>query len=178
MADPSERINQLKIDRSTPAEAGRSWVLPGAVLAILGVAVVGWLFFSPGSATVLVETDIARKPPSAAAANSVLDASGYVVARRQATVSSKVTGKVVEVLVEEGMRVEKDQVVARLDDTTQQAQLSLAKAQAESARAMLDEIEAQLRNARQERDRFRDLADQRVQPGLSGGHLRSVCRQT
>ena len=162
MADPSERINQLKIDRSTPAEAGRSWVLPGAVLAILGVAVVGWLFFSPGSATVLVETDIARKPPSAAAANSVLDASGYVVARRQATVSSKVTGKVVEVLVEEGMRVEKDQVVARLDDTTQQAQLSLAKAQAESARAMLDEIEAQLRNARQERDRFRDLAERNL----------------
>jgi RND family efflux transporter MFP subunit len=162
MADPSERINQLKIDRSTPAEAGRSWVLPGAVLAILGVAVVGWLFFSPGSATVLVETDIARKLPSAAAANSVLDASGYVVARRQATVSSKVTGKVVEVLVEEGMRVEKDQVVARLDDTTQQAQLSLAKAQAESARAMLDEIEAQLRNARQERDRFRDLAERNL----------------
>ncbi|MDX2410379.1 MAG: efflux RND transporter periplasmic adaptor subunit [Woeseiaceae bacterium] len=162
MADPSERINQLKIDRSTPAEAGRSWVLPGAVLAILGVAVVGWLFFRPGSATVLVETDIARKPPSAAAANSVLDASGYVVARRQATVSSKVTGKVVEVLVEEGMRVEKDQVVARLDDTTQQAQLSLAKAQAESARAMLDEIEAQLRNARQERDRFRDLAERNL----------------
>jgi RND family efflux transporter MFP subunit len=158
MADPSERINQLKIDRSTPAAAGRSWVLPGAILAILGVAVAGWVFFSSGSATVLVETDIARKPRSAAAANSVLDASGYVVARREATVSSKVTGKVVEVFVEEGMRVEKDQVVAKLDDTTQQAQLSLVKAQAESARAMLDEIEAQLRNSRLERDRFRDLA--------------------
>ena len=141
MADPSERISQLKIDRSAPA-----------------AAVVWWFFFSPGSAAVLVETVIARRPPSAASANSVLDASGYVVARRQATVSSKITGKVVEVLVEEGMRVEKDQVVARLDDTTQQAQLSLAKAQTESARAALDEIEAQLRFARLERDRFRDLA--------------------
>ena len=159
MADPTEKIDQLKIDRSVPATAGRSWLLPGAAFAILGVALVWWVFFRPGSATVLVETDIARNPPSVAAANSVLDASGYVVARRQATVSSKVTGKVVEVLVEEGMRVEKDQVVARLDDTTQQAQLSLLKAQAESARATLDEIDAQLRVARLERDRFRDLAE-------------------
>ena len=125
MADPTEKLGQLKIDRSVAATAGRSWLLPGVALAILGVAVVWWVFFSPGSATVLVETDVARKPPSVAAANSVLDASGYVVARRQATVSSKVTGKVIEILVEEGMRVEKGQVVAKLDDTTQQAQLSL-----------------------------------------------------
>lgn len=158
MVDPSERISQLKIDRSVPAATGRSWLLPAAALAIVAAATVWWALFSPGSASVLVETDIARKPPSAAAANSVLDASGYVVARRQATVSSKVTGKVVEVFVEEGMRVEKGQVVARLDDATQQAQLSLVKAQAESARATLHEIEAQLRIARLERDRFRDLA--------------------
>jgi len=162
MVDPSEKIGQLKIDRSAPATSGRSWLLPVAALTILGVAIVSWVFLGPGSATVLVETDIARKPPSAAAANSVLDASGYVVARRQATVSSKVTGKVVEVLVEEGMRVEKDQVVAKLDDTTQQAQLSLVRAQAESARATLHEIEAQLRIARLERDRFRDLAERNL----------------
>jgi RND family efflux transporter MFP subunit len=105
-----------------------------------------------------VETDIATRPPSVAAASSVLDASGYVVARRQATISSKVTGKVLEVLVEEGMRVEKDQIVARLDDTTQQAQLAVAEARAEASRAALAEISAQLRNARQERDRQRDLA--------------------
>ncbi len=157
MADPSERISQLKIDRTAPVPARRNWLLPGIALALFGAAVAWWAFFSPGSATVLVETDIARKPPNAAAASSVLDASGYVVARRQATVSSKVTGKVVEVFVEEGMRVEKDQVVARLDDTTQQAQLSLALAQAESSRAALDEVDAQLRIARLERDRLRDL---------------------
>lgn len=162
MADPSERISQLKIDRSAPAPAGRSWLLPGIALAVVGIAIIWWAFFRPGSAAVLVETDIARKPPSVAAANSVLDASGYVVARRQATVSSKVTGKVIEVFVEEGMRVEKDQVVARLDDTTQHAQLSLAKAQAQSSRATLDEFEAQLRIARLERDRFRDLAARKL----------------
>ena len=159
MADPSERISQLKIDRSDSAPAERSWLLPGTILGIAAVILIGWALFRPGSGAVLVETDVARKPPSAAAASSVLDASGYVVARRQATVSSKVTGKVVEVLIEEGMRVEKNQVVARLDDTTQQAQLSLAMAQAESARAMLGEIAAQLRIARLERDRLRDLAE-------------------
>jgi len=157
MADPADKISQLKIDRSMPAAAERRWLLPGIIVTIAGAIAIWWLFFSAGSSAVLAETDIARKPPSAAAANTVLDASGYVVARRQATVSSKVTGKVIDVFVEEGMRVEKDQVVAALDDTTQQAQLSLARARAESARATLDEFEAQLRIARLERDRFRDL---------------------
>ena len=158
MADPSQSIHQLKIDRSAPPPETRSW----AALLILGgvviVALLAWLFFGRSGGAILVETDIARKPPSVAAANSVLDASGYVVARRQATVSSKVTGKVLEILVEEGMRVAKGQVVATLDDTTQQAQLGVAISREESARALLAEIGAQLRNALKERDRFRDLA--------------------
>lgn len=162
MADPSERISQLKIDRSTSVPAERSWLLPAIAAVVVVVAIAWWILFRPGSASVLVETDIARRPPSVAAASSVLDASGYVVARRQATVSSKVTGKVVEVFVEEGMRVEKDQVVALLDDKTQQAQLSLASAQAESSRATLHETEAQLRIARLERDRLRDLAERKL----------------
>jgi RND family efflux transporter MFP subunit len=158
MADRSEQISQLKIDRSTSAVAGRNWLW-----AIVGIAAVAagvfWLtILRPTSSVILVEADIARKPPSGAAANSVLDASGYVVARRQATVSSKVTGKVEQVFIEEGMRVEEGEIVATLDDSTQQAQLELAMAQADSARAGLVEIEAQLRNARLERDRLRDLA--------------------
>ena len=158
MADQSNRISQLKIDRSAPVASGRSWLWPGLVAAVVVVALLSWAFLRPGAGAVRVETDVARNPPSAAVADSVLDASGYVVARRQTTVSSKVTGKVVEVFVEEGMRVEQDQVVAVLDDTTQQVQLSLAKARAEASRAALQEIEARLRNARLERDRLRDLA--------------------
>jgi RND family efflux transporter MFP subunit len=60
------------------------------------------------------------------------------------------------------MRVEQDQVVATLDDATQQAQLALAVAQADSARASLVEIEAQLRNARLDRNRQRDLAERNL----------------
>ncbi|MGH8222386.1 MAG: biotin/lipoyl-binding protein, partial [Woeseiaceae bacterium] len=148
MADPSNRIHQLKIDRQAAGADGfpRHWLLLPAVLA---VAVFGWwLFLRPAAGAVRVETDTARRPPSIAAAASVLDASGYVVARREATVSSKLTGKVAEILVEEGMRVEPGQIVARLDDATQRAQLDLALAQVESARAALAETEAQLRAAR------------------------------
>jgi RND family efflux transporter MFP subunit len=158
VADTSESIHQLRIDRTAPPSAGRgrTWLVAVAGIIIAGLLV--WLLSERLGNTVRVETDVARKPPSVAAASSVLDASGYVVARRQATISSKVTGKVLEVLVEEGMRVEKDQIVARLDDTTQQAQLTVAAAQVDSARAALAEISAQLRNARQERDRQRELA--------------------
>ena len=158
MADPSDRISKLKIDRSADTAASRSRLLPAVVVALVAAVAVLLTVVRPGSSGVLVETEVARKPPSVAAANSVLDASGYVVARRQATVSSKVTGKVDQVFIEEGMRVEAGQIVATLDDSTQQAQLELALAQVDSARAALAEIEAQLRNARLERDRLRDLA--------------------
>jgi len=159
VADPSASINQLKIDRSAPAPGSRNTMSLVIVIVVVAAAAgLLWLLFGRGSGAVAVETDTARQPPSAAVASSVLDASGYVVARRQATVSSKVTGKVLQVFVEEGMRVEKDQVVATLDDATQRAQLAVAIAQAESSRATLAEYGARLRNARQERDRLRDLA--------------------
>jgi RND family efflux transporter MFP subunit len=168
MNETSERISALKIDRSTatPSGGGFRWSL--LVPAVLIVIALGWwLLLRPGAGAVVVETDTARRPPSIAAASSVLDASGYVVARRQATVSSKLTGKVEEVLVEEGMRVEKGQVVARLDDATQQAQVNLAEAQAEASQAALAEIEAQLRAARLERNRLREMAERELTSAAS-----------
>lgn len=162
MTDPSERINRLKIDRNQRPSSGHSWLLPAAGILVVGAVLLWVIVLRPGYSAVVVETDVARKPPSAALASSVLDASGYVVARREATVSSKVTGKVRQVFVEEGDRVEAGQVVATLDDATEQAQLALAMAQADSARAALVEVEAQLRNARLDRDRQRDLAQRNL----------------
>ena len=162
MNEKSDRISALKIDRDAAAPQGttRWWLLVPSVIIVIAV---GWWFgMRPGAGAVLVETDTAQRPPSIAAASSVLDASGYVVARRQATVSSEMTGKVREVLVEEGMRVEEGQVVARLDDATQRAQLAVAEAQADAAEAALAEIEARLRAARLERDRLRDLAARKL----------------
>ena len=74
----------------------------------------------------------------------MLNASGYVTARRRATVSSKITGKVVEVNVEEGMAIKEGQVLARLDDAQFRASLALAMAQAEAARRNVRESEVRL----------------------------------
>src|SRR5215207_1367142 len=75
----------------------------------------------------------------------VLIASGYVTARRQATVSSKITAKVVDVLVEEGMEIREGQVLAHLDDSTPRKQLALAEARLRSQRGALTETEVRLR---------------------------------
>jgi HlyD family secretion protein len=91
------------------------------------------------------------------AGGAVLNASGYVTARRQATVSSKVTGKVAEVLIEEGMVVRKGQVLARLDTLTQNAALALTEAQLGEARRTLEENEVRLRQALITKERQRRL---------------------
>ena len=93
---------------------------------------------------------------------TVLNASGYVTARREATVSSKVTGKVMEVLIEEGMKVTNGQVVARLDDSNVKTSLDVAVAQLASAKAALAETEAQLKDADQEFQRTTELAKQHI----------------
>lgn len=92
---------------------------------------------APGTAT-------AAPPPS----NSALDASGYVVARRQATVASKITGRVLEVLIEEGQEVQQDQVIARLDDTNTRAELDQGRAQTAQAEASLQAAKIALDDAR------------------------------
>ena len=89
----------------------------------------------------------------------MLNASGYVTASRQATVSSKFTGKVMEVLIEEGMVVEKDQVLARLDDSNIVTGFNLAEAQLESARSSLRETGALLTEARANLKRTQNLLE-------------------
>ena len=96
-----------------------------------------------------LEVEVAAVTSRAAGTQaSVLNASGYVTARRRATVSSKVTGKVVEVNVEEGMAVREGQVLARLDDSTVRAMLDLAQAQLEAARRAVPESEVRLEEAK------------------------------
>ncbi|HXJ75084.1 MAG TPA: efflux RND transporter periplasmic adaptor subunit, partial [Candidatus Dormibacteraeota bacterium] len=93
---------------------------------------------------------------------TLLNASGYVTARRLSTVSSKVSGKVMEVLVEEGMKVEAGQVLARLDSSNAEKSLELAMAQLESARKALDETKANLDRAESEVRRASQLAAEKL----------------
>ena len=143
--EKSELLKQLHIDRSdteAPRSRARWFVLVGCVLLVLAG---GLLWFNlTRSEPPTVRTAVARVASQEPISSSVLDASGYVTARRQATVSAKITGKVTEVLIEEGMRVKEGDVLARLDDTEAKAQLALAQAQLTAARSQLAEIRAQL----------------------------------
>ena len=93
---------------------------------------------------------------------AVLNASGYVTARRRATVSSKVTGKVLEVFVEEGKAVKKGQVLARLDDSQVRAARAIAQAQLTAARGAAAEDEARLREAERQFNRLTQLVQEKV----------------
>ena len=136
-----------------PRRRGRRLVLAGVVL--LALAAAGWLVAARATVPT-VKTAVARAARSDGP-GSVLDASGYVTARRQATVSAKITGKVTEVLIEEGQRVAENAVLARLDDTEARAQLSLSQAQLVSARSKLAEIQAMLAQAERDFVRQDDL---------------------
>jgi RND family efflux transporter MFP subunit len=153
----SELLKQLHIDRdATGGSRSRVRRLALGAAVLLVVAGVAWAALARRQPPT-VRTAVARVAAVAAGAGSVLDASGYVTARRQATVSAKITGKVTEVLIEEGMRVQEGAVLARLDDTEARAQLSLAQAQLVAARSQQAEIRAQLEQAERDYARQNEL---------------------
>ena len=140
-------LSALRIEREPlNTSGGRSvkWVV---LLLILGGAGGGAWYWLSRERPVEVEV-VAVTERAAGTQASVLNASGYVTARRRATVSSKVTGKVIEVNVEEGMAVREGQVLARLDDSTLQAGITLARAQLQATRLAVPEIEVRLAEAR------------------------------
>lgn len=162
MNDKAALLSQLKIDHSARPLASATprwpWLAGGALLV---AATVGFVLLR-GPGAVEIQVAQARSVGAAAAGSSVLDASGYVVARRQATVSSKVTGKVTDVLIEEGQQVKAGQVLARIDDSNARASLSLAQAQSTAARAALSEVRVQLADAERQLNRTRELAEKKL----------------
>ncbi len=146
MTDLKDDLAALRIERE-PLREGRPWVKWVLILLFLAGGGAGaWAWATRERP---VEVEVASVSERAAGAQaSVLNASGYVTARRRATVSSKITGKVIEVNVEEGMSVREGQVLARLDDSTHKAALGLAQAQANAARGSLRENEVRLAEAK------------------------------
>lgn len=179
-------LDALRIDRSQARTRQNrpAWLKPLLLLAFLALAFAGWKLFGPKPTP--VETTIALEqtaPSSASPANqpTLLNASGYITARLASTVSSKITGKVTEVFIEEGMEVKKDQILAKLDDTNTVTSLNLAEAKLISAQQALEEIKPNLEFAEKELVRFTDLvatkaASQsdlnRVQAEVSALHAR------
>jgi RND family efflux transporter MFP subunit len=158
MDDKSTLLNQLRIDRgadSAPSGKGRIWLAAAVtLLALAGIAVWWWL--RPGAVPVHIATAQALAG-GAAGAGSILDASGYVVPRRQATVASKITAKMVELDIEEGDHVKAGQIIAKLDDTNIRAALNQASAQLDFAKASLAETQVNLVNAQRDYDRQKTL---------------------
>jgi|HubBroStandDraft_1064217.scaffolds.fasta_scaffold00128_52 RND family efflux transporter MFP subunit len=142
MTDKSALLNQLRIDRAPQREAGSSWILWSiAAVVVLAAAGAGAWFALGAAGSLHVRAGLAEAAAAGgnpAGGGSLLDASGYIVARRQATVAAKITDRVVQVLIEEGQHVEADEVIARLDDTNTHAALDLAKAQVQQAQANLN----------------------------------------
>jgi RND family efflux transporter MFP subunit len=154
-------LADLKIDRQARSSDGgsrRLMLIAAAVLvtiAVIAILVIG------GTSVTTVEVAIARSAPTSGAA-TVLNASGYVEPRRKATVSAKITGKVTEVLVDEGMAVEEGQILAQLDDSDAQRRYQAIRAERDVARAAIEELEVNLADAERTLRRVNELRAQGV----------------
>ena len=147
MADLTQDLAALRLEREPEPEPSRRWLGWVFLVAVLAAAGVGAWWWLVRERPVEVQT-LAVTVRQAGTQATVLNATGYVTARRRATVSSKITGKIVEIFVEEGMAVKEGDVLARLDDETQRAAVALAQAQAEAARRSVSESEVRLTEAR------------------------------
>jgi RND family efflux transporter MFP subunit len=175
MTEKKELLSQLKIDREESKSGGISIpVVLILLILVLGVGVTGATLFlgedTSDETTPLIaaksdqeatqqqvkkaSNDITAPEPTPRAAtiqtsnsDTILDGSGYITARRIATVSAELTGLITDVLVEEGMQVERGQVLAKLDDALAQVNLKLAQAQVSASRARILSAEANFREA-------------------------------
>src|SRR5687767_4372604 len=158
--DKSKLLRSLKIDRSAgkAERSGSRWLPISAAIIACGVGFAAFAAFEfrrqdPPKETVQqsVAQPQTQQPPQQAATSSKaagsLAASGYVVARRKATVAAEITGKVVEVFIDEGMTVTEGQIVARLDSVLAERDYELARSRVETADAAVAAITADLEDA-------------------------------
>jgi len=161
----AELLKELRLERGkapTPPPSRRGLWIALAAGAVLVAVVAAWLLLGRDQAPEVRTAPVVAISSGGGASASVLDASGYIVARRMATVSAKVTGRVKEVLIEEGMRVEEGQVLARLDPIDADAQRTLAASQVSAAQSQADSVRAQLVDAEANAGRLSQLVDQKL----------------
>jgi RND family efflux transporter MFP subunit len=152
---PRHDLSSLKIDDSRRPRKSRGKL--GLFAAALGaLLLLGAALLALRPQVPVVEVAAAR-PANDARAAALLNASGYVTPRRQATVAAKITGRVDQVYAEEGLQVKAGQVLATLDCSQQQAALSSARADRDATAAALSDLEVQLANADRELTRTKSL---------------------
>jgi RND family efflux transporter MFP subunit len=178
--DNAELLKQLRIDRNLREDVdggghrGR-WIALGVALVLVLGAGSWWLM---AHRPMVVQTAVAASPGKQGEAGAVLEATGYVTARRQATVSAQITGTLTEVLIEEGAHVHRGQVLARLDDSAYKAALDAAKAQAAAAHALVAQYQAQLAQNARDANRQQALAAQGLVPKQAAEQARTLADST
>ena len=176
-ADQRELLDRLRIDRSDDDDddegGGRWWIVLFMFVCVAGAAGLIYVYWWPKPPSDTMVADTTSAPVSSAPATStpgttgstpppvsaggILSASGYITARRLATVSAEITGRVSEVLVEEGMTVEANQVLARLDPTLAKIDLAIAEANVKSAQGTLAAAESDRAEAQRILERIQGL---------------------
>jgi len=157
--DSGDLLKQLRIERDQRDDETRAprwpWIVGIVALVLIAAGVAAYAL---RSSAVEVRVVSAVAPAAGSDAGAVLQATGYVVARREATVSAQITGTLTEVLVEEGEHVKKNQILARLDDSGYKAALDAAKAQYAAAQAQVGQARAQLAQAQHDAKRLDSIA--------------------
>jgi RND family efflux transporter MFP subunit len=166
MNSNAELLKELRIDRNArqaPPPRRGLWIGIAIAVAVVALLVLGgWWLFGRAKPVDVQTAAVVAFSSGGADASSVLDATGYVVARRMATVSSKITGKVRDIRIEEGQHVEAGDIMATLDPVDADAQRDLATAQAAAARSQVTGVQAQLREASVNAERLGTLVQKQL----------------
>ncbi len=154
-------LSALRIDDQARAQegTGRFWRTFAAVVGV--VVILAGAAFAVLGRRPAVEVATAR-PGGGSTAPALLNASGYVTPRRRATIAAKITARVVDVLIDEGLEVAEGQVLARLDDSDVQRRLVAARTARDATAAAIANLEVNLANAGRELARQQDLEKEGV----------------
>lgn len=155
-------LGSLRIDESLRS-TGRRGKRLGIVAAMVGILILaGAGIFALRNSKPVVDVAVAQNVGSSRP--SLLNASGYVTPRRRATIAAKITGRVTQVLFDEGIHVHEGQVLATLDDSDARRALDSAKADRDATQASIADWQVQLKNAEIELHRAQELQSAGVQP--------------
>jgi len=157
VSDLRSDLASLRLDDEPPPSRRGLWIALALILVLAAGAATWWNRSAFGATEVQTARAIVEHTGGGVQGAPLLTASGYVVARRQAVVSAKIQGRLAELRVEEGSRVEASDVIARLESDDFQAQVRRAEAQVQQADAQVAGAQAQVRRSEA------DLAEARRQ---------------
>lgn len=160
MSDLKADLASLQLQEAPETSRKGLWILLGVIVVALGGAVLAWRSVS-AAVEVSTVTPSVERSSAAPAGTPVLTASGYIVARREAIVSSKIQGRLAELRVEEGSQVRDGEVIARLESADFVASVARARAQIQQAEASQHSADAAIQRAEA------DLAEARRQLRVS-----------